>query len=276
MFGPILIFDSGIGGLSIFDEIRKVLPDQDCCYLFDNARLPYGELEESVLIEGCVELICEQAQRIAAELVIVACNSASTLVLPSLRSQLSIPVVGVVPAIKPAAKVSQARHIGLLATPGTIKRSYTLELIEQFADGCKVELFGSSELVMLAEAKLAGDKLDLKLLESQLRPIKESQLDTLVLGCTHFPILAQEMQQVLGHGVKLLDSGVAIAQRVAYLLNEISLERGQNRGDVRADKNKEKSLTAIYTTEDISAGLTTRLAEKGFTTIVSRSSANLG
>ncbi|MCG9732098.1 glutamate racemase [Shewanella sp. Isolate13] len=272
MSGPIVIFDSGIGGLSIFDEIRKVLPAQECCYLFDNARLPYGELEESVLIQGCVDLICEQALRIGAELVVVACNSASTLVLPALRAQLSIPVVGVVPAIKPAAKVSQARHIGLLATPGTIKRSYTRELIEQFADGCKVDLFGSSELVMLAEAKLAGEKLDFKLLEAQLKPIKESHLDTLVLGCTHFPILAQEMQQILGDGVTLLDSGAAIAQRVAYLLNELS----EVRGGERAGNNRQKTLTAIYTTEEISAGLTTRLAEKGFTTIVSRSSANLG
>lgn len=272
MFGPILIFDSGIGGLSIFDEIRKVLPDQDYCYLFDNARLPYGELEESVLIQGCVELIYEQAERIGAQLVVVACNSASTLVLPSLRTKLSIPVVGVVPAIKPAAKVSQARHIGLLATPGTIKRSYTKELIEQFADGCKVELFGSSELVMLAEAKLAGAEVNLALLASQLKPIKNSHLDTLVLGCTHFPILAKEMQQVLGDEVTLLDSGAAIAQRVAYLLSELS----QKSRLERADNDRQKSLTAIYTTEDISAGLTTRLAERGFTTIMSRSSANLG
>ncbi|WP_299810822.1 glutamate racemase [uncultured Shewanella sp.] len=268
MFGPILIFDSGIGGLSIFDEIRKVLPDQDCCYLFDNARLPYGELEESVLIQGCVELICEQANKIDASLVVVACNSASTLVLPGLRERLSIPIVGVVPAIKPAAALSSARHIGLLATPGTIKRSYTRELIEQFADGCKVELFGSSELVMLAEAKLAGDGVDLIKLRAQLEPIRQSNLDTLVLGCTHFPILADEMQRILGDGVKLLDSGVAIAQRVVFLLNEFSLNNIAN--------NRQSNLTAIYTTEGISAGLTARLAEKGFTRIVSRSSANLG
>ncbi|ABZ78693.1 glutamate racemase [Shewanella halifaxensis HAW-EB4] len=265
MSGPIVIFDSGIGGLSIFDEIKKVLPDQGYCYLFDNARLPYGELEESVLIKGCVDLICEQVKRIDAVLVVVACNSASTLVLPGLRARLSIPIVGVVPAIKPAAQISKTRHIGLLATHGTIKRSYTRELIKEFAGDCKVDLFGSSELVMLAEAKLAGEKLDLIKLESQLKPIQHSDLDTLVLGCTHFPIIADEIQQVLGAGVKLLDSGKAIAQRVSYLLENIEDKLDNSAGE----------LMAIYTTEEITPGLATRLAEKGFTTIASRSSANL-
>ncbi|MEZ9594460.1 glutamate racemase [Shewanella sp. 10N.261.52.F9] len=267
MSGPILIFDSGIGGLSIFDEIRKALPGQSYCYLFDNARLPYGELEESVLVEGCVELICEQVARTNACMVVVACNSASTLVLPALRERLSIPIVGVVPAIKPAAQLSKARHIGLLATPGTIKRSYTRELIEQFAEGCKVELFGSSELVMLAEAKLAGEEIDLVNLAKQLKPIQLTNLDTLVLGCTHFPIVAKEIQQVLGQGVTLLDSGKAVAQRVCFLLEQLGST---------ASTQQQKHWSAIYTTEGINEGLTTRLAEKGFTTIVSRSSANQG
>ncbi|MGS0682248.1 glutamate racemase [Shewanella sp. 125m-7] len=267
MSGPILIFDSGVGGLSIFDEIRKVLPDQGYCYLFDNARLPYGELEESVLIEGCVELICEQVKRTKAVLVVVACNSASTLVLPGLRERLLIPIVGVVPAIKPAALISKTRHIGLLATPGTIKRSYTRELIEEFAGDCEVDLFGSSELVMIAEAKLAGESLDFIKLESELKAIQNTNLDTLVLGCTHFPIIADEIGQILGSGVKLLDSGRAIAQRVVYLLDSIAAAKLDNSAG---------ELIAIYTTENITSGLATRLAEKGFTTIVSRSSANLG
>ncbi|MGS0727344.1 aspartate/glutamate racemase family protein, partial [Shewanella sp. 0m-11] len=182
--------------------------------------------------------------------------------------RLSIPIVGVVPAIKPAAQISKAHHIGLLATPGTIKRSYTRELIEEFAGDCKVDLFGSSELVMLAEAKLAGETVDLIKLASQLKPIQLSNLDTLVLGCTHFPILAAEIQSVLGKGVTLLDSGKAVAQRVRYLLSEV------DSGD--AAEQQDKVWEAIYTTEDIAVGLTTRLAEKGFTTIVSRSSTNLG
>lgn len=267
MSGPILIFDSGIGGLSILDEIRKVMPQQSCCYLFDNARLPYGELEESELINGCVSLIVEQAMSINAGIVVVACNSASTLVLPILRQQLSIPVVGVVPAIKPAAKISKCRHIGLLATPGTIKRPYTQELIDAFAEDCRVELFGSSELVMLAEAKLAGIPVDMQRLELLLAPIRISELDTLVLGCTHFPILAAEIKQLLGHSVILLDSGKAVAGRVLSLL--------KGNGSLKTKSNKVVDYSAVFTTDDIAQGLQERLVEEGFTTIEPHSSTNL-
>lgn len=267
MSGPILIFDSGIGGLSILDEIRKVIPDHDCCYLFDNARLPYGELEESELITGCVSLICEQAKQINAAIVVVACNSASTLVLPILRKQLSIPIVGVVPAIKPAAKMSKQRHIGLLATPGTIKRPYTKELIEAFAEECRVDLFGSSELVMLAEAKLAGARVDMAKLALLLGPIRESALDTLVLGCTHFPILAPEIRQVLGNHIALLDSGKAVADRVAYLL--VDLRASKSKG------NRDTDYRAVYTADDIALGLRSRLVEEGFTKVEPRSSTRL-
>ena len=264
--GPILIFDSGIGGLSILDEIRKVMPQQNCCYLFDNARLPYGELEESALISGCVSLITEQAKRINASIVVVACNSASTLVLPILRQQLSIPVVGVVPAIKPAARISKRRHIGLLATPGTITRPYTKELIDAFAEDCRVELFGSSELVMLAEAKLAGVAVDMQRLEILLAPIRMSELDTLVLGCTHFPILAVEIKQLLGKSIILLDSGKAVADRVLNLLIADGL--------IKAECNREVDYSAVFTTDDIAKGLKERLVEEGFTSIEPHSATN--
>ncbi|ACJ27050.1 Glutamate racemase [Shewanella piezotolerans WP3] len=267
MSGPILIFDSGIGGLSILDEIRKVMPQQSCCYLFDNARLPYGELEESELISGCVSLIIEQAMRINAGIVVVACNSASTLVLTTLREQLSIPVVGVVPAIKPAAKISKRRHIGLLATPGTIKRPYTKQLIDAFAEDCRVELFGSSELVMLAEAKLAGTAVDMQKLELLLAPIRTSELDTLVLGCTHFPVLATEIKQSLGQSIILLDSGKAVADRVLSLL--------KGNGLPKTASNKVVDYSAVFTTDDIAQGLKKRLVEEGFTSIEPHSSTNL-
>ena len=264
--GPILIFDSGIGGLSILNEIRKLIPDQSCCYLFDSARLPYGELDEAELNAGCVQLITEQANRINAAIVVVACNSASTLVLPILRQQLAIPVVGVVPAIKPAAKISTGRHIGLLATPGTIKRHYTKELIVEFADDCQVELFGSSELVMLAEEKLAGSEVDMTRLARLLSPIQSSKLDTLVLGCTHFPILAAEISQVLGVGIALLDSGSAVAGRVHHLLSTAGAIQGNVVGEVE--------LSAVYTSEHISLGLKQRLVKEGFYKIEPYSSTN--
>lgn len=251
-----MVFDSGIGGLTVFNEIKQLLPNHDYCYLFDNQRLPYGELTEDELIRGCVNLIVTIAQQKNAIIVVVACNSASTLVLPQLRKRLTIPVVGVVPAIKPAAKFSQKKHIGLLATPGTISRDYTSELIQAHADDCKVELFGSSSLVYLAEEKAAGNPIDLVKLKDNITPIVQSEIDTLVLGCTHFPFITEELSALLGKEIKLIDSGMAIATRVQYVLQKKGL----------ADKRKQPlpKLEAVYTKKSISVGINETLTKYGF------------
>ncbi len=255
---PILVFDSGIGGLSVLAEIQRLLPSENYLYVFDNARLPYGELAEQVLIDGCVALICEQVARTNAKLVVVACNTASTLVLPPLRQKLSIPVVGVVPAIKPAAKLTVNGRIGLLATPGTIKRAYTRQLIEQFAPHCQVSLYASSELVMMGEAKLAGIPVDHKQLATILAPMLNDDIDTLVLGCTHFPLLSDEISSVLGDKVQLLDSGAAIARRVVSLLEQT---------DNKLKINQQAELVGIYTSMQISSGLLHGLQRKGFSRV---------
>ncbi|AQS40499.1 glutamate racemase [Shewanella psychrophila] len=279
MSKPILVFDSGIGGLTILDEIRQALPNENYLYLFDNARLPYGELGEQELISGCLSLITGFVQEESVSMVIIACNTASTLILPSLRAVLNIPVVGVVPAIKPAALLSRNKHIGLLATPGTIKRAYTHELIDQFASGCTVELYASSELVMLAEQKAAGNPITQHQLAQILRPIHQSELDTLVLGCTHFPILKREMQEYLGDKVLLLDSGKAVAARVLTLKLRIQQELLQGvlskQDDEYRDVNREEleqeskntlygTELAYYTSERIGQGLKKTLAKFGF------------
>ncbi|SQH74344.1 Glutamate racemase [Shewanella benthica] len=275
MSKPILVFDSGIGGLTILDEIRQALPNESYIYLFDNARLPYGELAEQELISGCVALITDFVQKQSVSMVVIACNTASTLILPSLRAVLNIPVVGVVPAIKPAALLSRNKHIGLLATPGTIKRAYTHELIDQFASGCSVELYASSELVMLAEQKAAGDPVTQQELAQILSPILESELDTLVLGCTHFPILKQEMQEYLGDRVSLLDSGKAVAARVLTLKLQTQQEwvlgkQGGEYRDVIRERVEQESKNmlygtglAYYTSEEIGQGLKKTLAKFG-------------
>lgn len=258
---PILVFDSGIGGLSVLAEIRKLLPESHYCYLFDNARLPYGELDEQVLIAGCVSLIAELVIRTNAAIVVVACNTASTVVLPALRTKLNIPVVGVVPAIKPAALISKSKRIGLLATPGTVKRHYTYELISQFADDCHVELFGCSELVWMAEQKVATGTLDMRRLTDLLAPVIAANIDVLVLGCTHFPMIRSELQQVVGTSVTLLDSGEAIAKRVVLLLAQVDRNNG-NQSTTGA-----LALQAYYTKAEISPGLVTTLVGCGFSTI---------
>ncbi len=212
----VLIFDSGVGGLSVYREIHAQLPHYNYVYLFDNQGYPYGELDAAVLIERVSQLVGRMVAEQQIDLVVIACNTASTIVLPRLRQELAIPIVGVVPAIKPAAVLSK-QAIGLIATPATVNRPYTYELITTYAAQHPVKLLGSTRLVTMAEQKLRGQVVDLVELKQILRPLYQ-QIDVAVLGCTHFPLLADEIQQVLGESVRLIDSGKAIATRVQSLL----------------------------------------------------------
>lgn len=218
MGSRILMFDSGVGGLSIWQAIRQRCPALSCDYILDNAYFPYGELPESVLMERVCQLLLPRIENQPPLLIVIACNTASTLVLERLRSLTSIPVVGVVPAIKPAALSSCSKQIALLATPGTIKRSYTQRLIEQFASDCEVLKIGSPELVHIAESVLAGEELDRAKLAHILAPL-QPPIDCVVLGCTHYPFLRHEIASLLPEGMELIDSAEAIANRVDSLLS---------------------------------------------------------
>lgn len=218
MVKKVVIFDSGVGGLSVYKEIHALLPQVQFIYAFDNAAFPYGELDDVTLIKRTNHIVTLLANQYQADLVVIACNTASTIVLPSLRQRLAIPVVGVVPAIKPAALVSQTKSIGLLATPATVNRAYTHQLVQQFANGCEVKMIGSTRLVEMAEQKLRGKPVDMIELTSILQPW-QGVVDSIVLGCTHFPLIKQEIQVALKHHVTIVDSGKAIAKRVASLLD---------------------------------------------------------
>ncbi|SHI20514.1 glutamate racemase [Ferrimonas marina] len=224
--GSIVIFDSGVGGLSIYQEIRAAMPKADIHYLADSARFPYGELDEHDLVEGCVRLIESHLQRHAVAMVVIACNSASTLVLEPLRQRIGPPVVGVVPAVKPAAEQTRNGVVGLLATPGTVQRRYTDELIQTFAAEVTTLRIGSSELVKMAEQKLAGTPVNMTALAQVLTPWLEHHPnpDTIVLGCTHFPLLREELTALLGGQVNLVDSGEAVARRVGNQVEALALE----------------------------------------------------
>ena len=216
----VLVFDSGVGGLSVYDEIRHLLPDLHYIYAFDNVAFPYGEKSEAFIVERVVEIVAAVQAQSPLALAVIACNTASTVSLPALRETFSFPVVGVVPAIKPAARLTANGVVGLLATRGTVKRPYTHELISRFANECRIEMLGSAELVVLAEAKLHGEAVSLDELRHILRPwlrMKEPP-DTVVLGSPHFPLLQDELLQVLPEGTRLIDSGAAIARRTAWLL----------------------------------------------------------
>ncbi|MBY5948641.1 glutamate racemase [Photobacterium rosenbergii] len=217
----VLIFDSGVGGLSVYQEIYAQLPNVQYIYAFDDAAFPYGELPEGELIARTRHIVSLLVERHSVDLVVVACNTASTIVLPTLRDVLSIPVVGVVPAIKPAATLSQRKVIGLLATPATVQREYTELLISQFASHCQVLRIGSTRLVEMAEQKLRGQTISITELEAILQPWR-NRVDCIVLGCTHFPLIRDEITQALDGDVTIVDSGRAIANRVKDLLGEVT------------------------------------------------------
>lgn len=216
----VLIFDSGVGGLSVYREVRQLLPDLHYIYAFDNVAFPYGEKSEQFIVERVIEIVSAVAKRHPLSAIIIACNTASTVSLPKLREKFSCPVVGVVPAIKPAAKLTRNGIVGLLATRATVQRPYTHDLVARFATDCKILMLGSAELVELAEAKLHGQAVSLLMLKKILQPwlrLPEPP-DTVVLGCTHFPLLSDELSQVLPEGTRLIDSGSAIARRVHWLI----------------------------------------------------------
>ncbi|WP_331352634.1 glutamate racemase [Cellvibrio sp. UBA7671] len=218
----ILVFDSGVGGLSVAREIQQRLPLNPLIYASDNAFFPYGTKGEAELIERVDLVINELLLGCPADILVIACNTASTLTLPHLRSKLNVPIVGVVPAIKPAALMSKTGVIGLLATPATVARPYTHELIREYAANCQVISLGSSELVQIAEQKLRGEAIDVnaigRIAQELMRADQAEQMDVLVLACTHFPLLKDELAQYLPTQLKLIDSGAAIARRVEFLL----------------------------------------------------------
>ena len=220
----VLVFDSGVGGLTILQAIHQRFPQCSLFYGCDNAAFPYGTKDEGELLER-VDLAVHQMQAATdADIIVVACNTASTIALSLIRQRFSMPIIGVVPAIKPAAKLSQSKVIGLLATLGTIRRDYTGHLINAFASDCEVVSLGSPELVEMAEAKLRGGTISQALLESIMIPFTHNpEIDTVVLACTHFPLLQPELQQMFPDVLHWVDSGEAVAHRVAHWIDELGL-----------------------------------------------------
>ncbi|WP_194868757.1 glutamate racemase [Pseudoalteromonas sp. PPB1] len=216
----ILVFDSGIGGTSVLEHIRAVLPHADYSYVMDNVLLPYGLQSQQTIQQRLAALIKWLDRDLhPVDIIVIACNTASTYALGSTRQLTSIPIVGVVPAIKPAAIASRSRHIGLLATPATSGNTYTQQLITQFANECQVDLYQSTKLVELAEQFYWSGEIDREQLAAEIKQLElAAGLDHLVLGCTHFPIIAKPLSEAISESVTLIDSGAAIARRVMSLL----------------------------------------------------------
>lgn len=233
--GPVLIFDSGVGGLSVAAALRQHYPHAGFCYACDNAWLPYGLRDDATLADRIVAVCLAAVAACQPSVLVVACNTASTLALERLRWHLTIPVVGTVPAIKPAAALSQTRHIALLATRATVGRPYTQALIDRFASDCVVTRVAADALVSEAEAWLAGHPPDEARLQAAMAPLWQAAqpeltepvpptsgphapaLDTIVLGCTHFPLLKPWLVELAPVPLNWVDSGDAIARRVGQV-----------------------------------------------------------
>lgn len=220
----ILIFDSGVGGLTVFDPVRKARPDAELLYVADNAIFPYGELPESELLARVQKIFDHIVPREKPDLAVIACNTASTLVLPMLRERFSIPFVGTVPAIKPAAEQSRSQIVGVLATSGTAKRDYTAALIRDFASHCEIVLHAPSGLAAKAEAKLHGETIADDAVLADIAPCfverDGKRTDVVVLACTHYPLLLEEMNRIAPWPVTFIDPAPAIARRVVQLIGD--------------------------------------------------------
>jgi glutamate racemase len=229
----ILVFDSGLGGVTVLREIVKIRPDAHYVYVADDDFFPYGQRSEDQIIGRVMSLIGELIAAHSPDLVVIACNTASTLVMSHLRGRYTIPFVGTVPAIKPACAKSKTKRVSVLGTKGTVKREYTKALIRDFAQGCEVTLVGSAELASLAEAALSGCEVSDREIFSELAPCfvrdgeaASARTDTVVLACTHYPLLMNRLVRLAPWQVDWVDSASAIARRVAYLLGAPGNETG--------------------------------------------------
>jgi glutamate racemase len=218
----ILVFDSGVGGLTVFKEVQKARPDARFVYAADDAGFPYGRLSGEALVARVLAVMERLVALHAPSLVVVACNTASTLVLPHLRAHFGIPFVGTVPAIKPAAALSFSKRFTVLATPATVARDYTRDLIETYAADCRVNLVGSRRLAGIAEAELAGSPVPDAELRSEMAPCfvedEGGRTDVVALSCTHYPLLLARMKHLAPWPVMWIDPAPAIARRVTQLI----------------------------------------------------------
>jgi glutamate racemase len=220
---PLLFFDSGVGGLSVLRATLRLLPNAPIVYAADNAGFPYGKSTEAEIASRVPELLGRLAERFSPRLSIIACNTASTIALEHARSALALPVVGTVPAIKPAAELSKTRVIGVLGTEATVRQPYVDDLAARFAADCKLIRHGSPELVELAEARLAGEDVRVEQVKTAVQPMFAApfgdRIDTVVLACTHFPLLLDELR-IAFPNVSYVDGSDGIARRIAYLTRD--------------------------------------------------------
>ena len=226
---PILLFDSGVGGLSVLGAVRAALPDAPIIYAADNGGLPYGPKSEAEVAARVCGLLGRMSERFKPRLICIACNTASTIALGMVRDVLAVPIVGTVPAIKPAAEMTRTGTIGLLGTAATIRQGYVDKLEAEFASDKRLLRFAAGELVGAAEAKLRGQAVDPEVFQRAAAGLRDqpggAEIDTVVLACTHFPLLTDELAEAFGPQVRFVDGAAGIARRIAYLTRDQTMVR---------------------------------------------------
>jgi glutamate racemase len=217
----VLVFDSGLGGLTVLREISRQRPDLHLVYVADDAAFPYGLLDDQALTDRVVTVVGNLIAQLNLSLVVIACNTASTLALPSLRNKFSVPFVGTIPAVKPACERSVTKSVSVLATPGTVRRDYTQALIREYGAGSQVTLVGSEHLAELAERALQGELITDDEIVREIRACfvdGVARTDTIVLACTHYPLIIDRLRTLSPWPVEWIDPAEAIARRVSSLL----------------------------------------------------------
>lgn len=246
---PILVLDTGVGGLTVFREIQRAMPDAPLIFAADRAGLPYGTKTEAEVAARVAGLLGRMSERYQPRLACIACNTASTIALGMVREVLEIPVVGTVPAIKPAAGMTQTGTIGLLGTAGTVRQPYVDRLEAEFASDKRLIRFPAPGLVDLAEAKAAGEPITTEAVAAEVTGLINTQgandIDTIVLACTHFPLLTEELGEVFGPEVRYIDGAAGIARRIASLTNGQSFTRSAPDFAVVTGKHSADELTRL-------------------------------
>ena len=219
---PIGIFDSGVGGITIYDEIHKLLPYENTIYLADSKHAPYGEKTKNQIVDFSVKNTEFLLQK-GCKLIVVACNTASTNAVKFLRENYDVPFIRVQPAIKPAALNSKTKTIGILATKGTLKSDLLSETSQKFAKGIQIiEQQGDGIVELIEAGEIASPEME-NLLKKYVNPMLQKNIDYLVLGCTHYPFLIPQLQKIVGSAVTIIDSGEAIARQTKSILTSENL-----------------------------------------------------
>lgn len=234
---PIGIFDSGVGGLSILHEIHALLPNEQLLYIADSANAPYGDKSVSFIQQRSL-VLAKQLIKQGSKALVVACNTATTEAIALLRQQLSLPIIGVEPAIKPAAKQSKNKIIGILATHRTIQSQRVQQLIQHYAQGVKVITQPCPGLMEIVESNQESySNENLQLLQSYIHPLLKQQIDTLVLGCTHYPFLLEPIRDLVGSDMLILETGKPVALQLQRTLKQ---DNNLAQQEIITEKKQEK------------------------------------